>query len=349
MPLPYEGNVYRPFEELVKLEKLDERTYRSVARPFSPGGPVGQNRAYGGHVYMQSAWAACQTVPDGFLLHNVTGNFLLAGILDIPFMYKVHIIRDGRSYATRIVNVTQAQGKGMCFTSTCSFKRAEDSPLDVQEDVGIWAKYKDVLDEKRPEDIEECPGMDVPWYWKRRKETGINDSFPGLTARKVNMQAYNDVRHPLDRRQLILYRTIGTLPDVPNMHLCAHLYASDRNSLYIVANHVDVGDLWTQMGSLVHSVNFHSNMADLWFQPSANETSPLDDSSGRWFCKEDWTDRVANGRALFHSKVWSPSGKHIATVSQDGMIRVTKKAIASPQEVETMKGREAKWAPRGKL
>lgn len=280
---------------------------------------------------------------------NVTGNFLLPGFIDIPFVYKVHIIRDGRSYATRIVNVTQAQGKGICFTCTCSFKRPEESPLDIQEEVNVWHKYQDVLRGRRPEDFEECPGMDVPWYWQRRKTTGLNDEFPGLTARKVDMQCYNERKHPLHRRQLILYRTIGELPADPNLHLCAHLYASDRNSLYIVANHVDIGDIWTQMGSLVHSVTFHNGMNDLWFLPSTDDHSPLDDPSGRWFCKEDWTDRVAHGRAMFHSKVWSSNGRHVASVSQDGMIRVTKKSAPSPEEIETIEKRTSKWRPTGKL
>ena len=259
------------------------------------------------------------------------------------------MIRDGRSYATRIVNVTQAQGKGFCFTCTCSFKRPEDSPLDVQEKVDLWSKYEDVLGGNKPSDFEECPGMDVPWYWRRRRETGLNDAFPGLTARKVDMQRYNESRHPLDRRQLILYRTLGNLPNDPNMHLCAHLYASDRNSLYIVANHLDIGDVWTQMGSLVHSVTFHSGMDEMWFRPASENQSPLDDPDGRWYCKEDRTDRVANGRAVFSSKVWSSSGTHVASVSQDGMIRVTKKSTASPEEGQVLKEREFRWPPREKL
>ncbi|KAK3071293.1 hypothetical protein LTR53_008886 [Teratosphaeriaceae sp. CCFEE 6253] len=349
MTPPHDGNVYLPFADLVKLEKVDERTFRSIASPFSPGGPIGQGRAYGGHVYMQAAWAASQTVADGFLLHNVTGNFLLPGSITIPFVYKVHIINNGRSFATRIVNVTQAQGKGICFTCICSFKIAEDSPFDAQEEIDIWDKYKSVLDGRKPEDFEECPGMDVPWYWKRRKDTGENDQFPGLTARKVDMACYNQPKHPLDRRQLILYRTIGTLPASPNMHLCAHLYASDRNSLFIVANQFDVGDVWTKMGSLVHSVTFHTGMEDLFFQPSEDSQSPLDDSNGRWFCKEDWSDRVGAGRALFHSRIWSPGGRHVATVLQDGMIRVTKKAVVSPGEVRTIKDRQGQWRPREKL
>lgn len=65
----YTGNNYLPFQDLVKLDKVDDHTFRSTATPFSPGGAVGPNRAYGGHVYAQAAWAASQTVNDGFLLH----------------------------------------------------------------------------------------------------------------------------------------------------------------------------------------------------------------------------------------------------------------------------------------
>jgi hypothetical protein len=111
----------------------------------------------------------------------------------------VHLIRDGRSYATRIVNVTQREGKGICFTCTCSFKIPERSFYDLQDKVNLWEKYAAVLAGKKPEDFEECPGADLPWYWKRRKKTGINDAFPGAECRKATMAAYNETRHPLDR------------------------------------------------------------------------------------------------------------------------------------------------------
>lgn len=75
----------------------------------------------------------------------------------------MHSIRDGGSYCTRIVNVTQAEGKGICFTCTCSFKRAESSPLNEQEHVDVWKKYKVVLEGTKPEDFEQVPGVDVPW------------------------------------------------------------------------------------------------------------------------------------------------------------------------------------------
>ena len=321
---PHPGNTYLDFAKLIELEKIDERTYRSIAPAFAPGGPVGVGRSYGAHVYMQAAWAASQTVAPGFLLHNISGNFILAGELNVPFVYKVHIIRDGRSYCTRIVNVTQKEGKGICFSCICSFKTAEHEQVDSQDEVDLYSKYSAVLTGKIPTDFEEVPGMDLPFYWARRKATGINDQFPGLECRKVDMSAYNKDRHPLDRRQLIFYRITGDIPDEENgnMHLCAHLLASDRNSLYIVTNHFELGDYFTSMSSLSHTVIFHSPLASLRFGASKKKGAPLDDDGqGRWFCMEVSASRMSGGRAVYNCRIWNSDGEHIGTGMQDGLIR----------------------------
>lgn len=96
-------------------------------------------------------------------MQNVTGWFTLPGLTNMPFVYNVKTIRDGRSYCTRTVHVTQAEGKGICFTCTCSFKLPEDSPLDVQEEIDLESQYSIVLKGKQPTDFEHTPGMDVPW------------------------------------------------------------------------------------------------------------------------------------------------------------------------------------------
>ncbi|QIW95765.1 hypothetical protein AMS68_001283 [Peltaster fructicola] len=321
------GNTYLPFADLMKLEKIDQDTYRSVAKAFCPGGihPRAHGVTYGGHVYAQAAWAAAQTVPTGFVLHSITGFFILGGLPLVPFVYKVDSVRNGRSYCTRTVNVTQAEGKGICFTCTCSFKIAERSDMEEQERVDLWNVYKDVLQDKRPEDFEEAPGMDVPWYWQLQKETGENDKFPGLQTTKVDMKAFNDGRSGTERRQLIFYRTIGAMSDDSNLHIAAHLYASDRNSLFIVANHFEVGGKYSQMGSLTHTVIFHSPIEQMMFPPPAKHSSP----QGDWYCKEDWTTRIGSGRGMFHCRVLSPNGTHIATVMQDGMIRLDKKSAST--------------------
>ena len=62
-----------------------------------------------------------------------------------------------------MVNVTQAEGKGICFTCTCSFKLPEEGNLDVQEKIDLDKQYEVVLSGKKPEDWQEVSGMDVPW------------------------------------------------------------------------------------------------------------------------------------------------------------------------------------------
>jgi hypothetical protein len=62
-----DGNDGRvPFTELMALERIDDNTFLSIAKPWSPGNG---NRAYGGRMYAQAAYAASQTVGKGFVVH----------------------------------------------------------------------------------------------------------------------------------------------------------------------------------------------------------------------------------------------------------------------------------------
>lgn len=75
-------------------------------------------------------------------------------------------------------------------------------------------------------------------YWPIEAEYG-KCKFPGLKSTKVDMTSFNQDKSVLDRRQLQWYRVIGDMPDVhadPNLHAAAHLYASDRNGLFVVSD-----------------------------------------------------------------------------------------------------------------
>lgn len=225
------------------------------------------------------------------------------------------------------------------FTCICSFKLAEAESLDVQAPIDIWEKYK-LGRSTRVRDFPEAPGYDVPWYWRETKEQKKeNDVFPGLWTRQADLTRYNEGRHPLDKRQLVFYRTIGDLPDDDenaNLHLVAHLYASDRNSLFHVANAVGLGDDYSVMGSLVHQVIFHTGVEDLKFAKDRGDDDD-DDESAEWFVKEDAVTRYVAGRGLFYSRVWNPKGKHVMTVTQDGMVRI------QPDKEKNVEGIESSW------
>ena len=258
------------------------------------------------------------------------------------------------------------------FTCTCSFKREEASPFDVQDVFDLKKKYVEVLSGKENEPMEHpvAPSNDSEYFRETYLPAHPEHFNPigGLHLRKVNMKKYNESRAPLDKRQLTFYTLRGSLP-LPaapfppsggpkkmsltreaNLHACAHLYASDRNSLFIIPNHLDRGRQFTRMASLSHSVIFHVGGKDLIMppeprinHPNADRTSWEDeklslcaldgyeqdgrDADGRkWFVQEAWMTRAVGGRGLHTSRMWDyERGVHIASTFQDGLIRFKEK------------------------
>ncbi|CAO2654977.1 Nn.00g117100.m01.CDS01 [Neocucurbitaria sp. VM-36] len=354
-----------PFDKVIELERIDDWTFRSIVKAYSPTG--GQNGTYGGHVFAQAAWAAAQTVEEGFLIHNITGWFILGGKPDEHYTYRVREVRNGYNYCTRTVTVSQIAAHGDMFTCTCSFKREEGSPIDVQDQSNLKEIYRDVVGGKEKEPMEHpaAPSTDSAEFLEKYLPAHPEhfNPIPGLHFRKADMSKYNAQRSAIDRRQLTFYTLRGSLPlpTAPypplapstgkttltreaNMHACAHLYASDRNSLFLIPNHLDRARDLTRIASLSHSVIFHVGINDLIMtaepridHPDADPTLwddgalPLcnlegygeGDGDGRkWFVQEAWVTRAKGGRALHTSRMWDyGTGVHVATTFQDGLVR----------------------------
>ncbi|KAF2660974.1 acyl-CoA thioesteras-like protein [Lophiostoma macrostomum CBS 122681] len=366
-PRPYFDDQHHvlPFDKVMELENIDDRTFRSVVKAYSPTG--GENGTYGGHVYAQAAWAAAQTVDEGFLIHNITGWFTLGGKPSEYFVYSVHKIRDGYNYCTRSVTVTQAAEKGTMFTCTCSFKREEGSPVQYQDPFALKDEYREVLEgkEDNPMRHPNAPSNDSEWFRETYLPAHPEHFNPvgGMHIRKVDMKNYNDSRRPIDKRQLLFYSLRGSLPlpTAPyppptegtlkltreaNLHACAHLYASDRNSLFIIPNHLERGRDYTRMASLSHTVIFHVGIRDLVMPPEPrinhpnadptlfeDEPTPLcnldgegqgdrDGDGRKWYVQEAWVTRAGGGRGLHMSWLWDyERGVHVASTIQDGLVR----------------------------
>jgi acyl-CoA thioesterase len=168
----------------------------------------------------------------------------------------------------------------------------------------IWASKNKIL-----ATITDSPGVR---YRNHRKQYGQVNNFPGLEMRKVDMSLYNETKAPTDYRQLLYYRPIGPLSTELNLHACAHLYASDRNGMYIISNALKYGDQVNVMGSLSHSVVFHTSSKDLMLR------------NGEWWCQESWTARSEGGRGMVESRIIKQNGVHVASSWQDGLIRKAK-------------------------
>lgn len=275
----------------------------------------------------------------------MTGYFILPGAIDIPYVYRVRRIRDGGMYCLRGVDVYQnseaaAKGTSPCFIATISFKRSERwitkwvpfEHQNVSKD-HIQTEYRDVLEGLRPEDHPEAPGADALWWEDEEQDFWSRDAaaFPGVETRKVDMAKYNgkvapgggkDGEGASRWRQLLFYRLIQD--DVPseraqaahdlNLHAAAHLYASDKNSLFLVQRALGYENVPTTMASLSHTVIFHGLAQNLCMVDSVGNS--------KWFVQEASTSHSGDNRGCHNSVLWDcESGRVIGTTIQDGMLR----------------------------
>jgi acyl-CoA thioesterase len=179
------------------------------------------------------------------------------------------------------------------------------------------------LEGKRIQDHPQAPGADVKWYRQRLSEGTVKEKvFPGAEIRKVDMTRYNERINRADEyRQLHFYCIVGNAGPDLNLHACAHLYASDRNSMYLIPNAVKE---WGQpgmvsMSSLSHTVVFHTGGEGLRWKEEEEEE---EHGEKGYFCQEAWTSRSGGNRAVHESRIWSREGLLVATTLQDGVVRV---------------------------
>ena len=104
------------FLAMLDLEEIELNIYRGQNESDRPG------RLFGGQVAAQALAAAGRTVQD-LPAHSFHGYFLRPGDPELPVVYTVDRIRDGRSFTTRRV-VAQQHGKAI-FNMSASFHAAE--------------------------------------------------------------------------------------------------------------------------------------------------------------------------------------------------------------------------------
>jgi acyl-CoA thioesterase len=93
---------------------------------------------------------------------NVTGHFLLLAVTNLPFQYRVTVVRDGRRYVQRRVDVTQDGNDIVVFTCLCSFKTPEKNGEERMHRSQLEVQYKSVLENKPLDSFPEAPGVDSP-------------------------------------------------------------------------------------------------------------------------------------------------------------------------------------------
>ena len=103
--------------EVLDLEALEVNLFRGRSPQSS------WQRVFGGQVIGQALVAATRTVEDR-PVHSLHAYFLLPGDPQVPIIYEVERIRDGKSFTTRVVKAIQ-HGQAI-FSMLASFHRTED-------------------------------------------------------------------------------------------------------------------------------------------------------------------------------------------------------------------------------
>ena len=235
--------------ETLDLEEIELNHYLAT----SPN--EGWQRVYGGQVIGQALVAASRTVSTDRSAHSLHGYFLRAGDTEIPILYKVDRIRDGKSFTTRRVVAVQ-RGQAI-FTMSISFQ-VDEAGLNHQFDM------PDVpLPDTLPTDEEIRQQQAKSW------PAEFQDSFSGSSAIQVKPIDPVDMLHPEPAPpiQRCWMRCGEKLPDDPRIHQCVLAYLSDWSLLDTATRPHAVSFMQenVQVASLDHAMWFHRPFrADEW-------------------------------------------------------------------------------------
>jgi len=277
---------------LLDLEPIEVNIFRGV----SPDDH--RQRVFGGQVAGQALVAAARTVDDtddagdaARSVHSLHAYFLRPGDPNVPIIYEVERVRDGRSFSTRWVKAVQ-HGRSI-FTLSASFQVTEsglehqvEAPAGLPEPEQLpdfaermephRAAVGDFVDQPRPIDIRYC-------------ELGPFD--------RVGI---------LPPFQNVWLRANGVLPDDPVLQVCVLTYASDLTlldtSLLPHGESLANGDVF--MASLDHAMWFHHSFrADDWLL----------------FAQD--TPVTSGGRGVGRGLVFDRRGRLVASAVQEGLVR----------------------------
>jgi acyl-CoA thioesterase-2 len=274
---------------LLDLEPIEHNIYRGQNRD------VGTGMIYGGQVLAQALVAAARTVPSDRPVHSMHGYFILAGDLSVPVVYFVDRLRDGGSFTTR--RVTAIQHGNAIFNLSASFHRPEAGlehqvEMPAVPDPDTLTPELEVIRARRddiPEPLRDTLTQDRP-----------------LDIRPV------DDPDPFDRsvrspRRCLWVRANGTLDDDPLHHQAVLAYASDYGLLVAALrpHGMNFRDPRLMVASLDHSIWFHRPFR-----------------ADEWLLYEVESPVSGGGRGFARGTYFSRSGDVVASVAQEGLVRL---------------------------
>jgi len=259
----------------------------------------GVEATYGGHFLGQATAAALATIEPERHVHSLHGYFLRAGQPGKPYSLRVERIRDGRSFCSRRVQVSQDDGR-IQFELLLSAAVPEDGPtLDPEPPTGFADLPDPTSLPTQPELMAGLDPLPLPEAWALRDY--------GLDIRTVNAPWSPDGPSPLGGIRLWV-RADGTLGNDHHLQAAVMAYQSDESLADNIA--VPWGATWGSPGVIFVSLD-HA----MWFH------RPFDLND--WLLVDQQPITVGGGRGLATGNVYDRHGSMVVSFTQEALLRLT--------------------------
>ena len=249
-------------------------------------------RVFGGQVLAQALLAAGRTVPDCRLPHSMHGYFLRPGDVRRPITFAVERMRDGRSFSARRTHALQG---GEPILSMITSFQEEQSGLD----------HADPMPDAPPP-AEVVSALDV----LARIDHPVATSWVEAAAfdlRHVGSSIFlGPAPSPTDQ-QMVWMRARGPVPDDALLHRALMAFACDKVMLEPVLRRHGRG--WVSPGLSMASLDH----AMWWHRPARVD---------EWLLYVQSSPSAQGGRGLTAAKVYAEDGTLVASIAQEGMVRV---------------------------
>ncbi|MCE2868569.1 MAG: acyl-CoA thioesterase II [Gammaproteobacteria bacterium] len=276
--------------DLLTLDRLEENLFRGQSRD------IGTKYVFGGQVLGQSLSAAQQTVDDARTVHSLHAYFLRAGDIEAPIVFDVDRSRDGHSFSVRRVTAIQHGKPILVFAA--SFQKQEP---------GVEHQFH-IPEVPQPEDVppQTPPSPEVMAGLSAKMQRWLSRMGPFEMRPVYPRDELNPSKRP--PYQQVWFRLMGNIGDDANMHRAMLAYASD---FYLLGTSTFPSGISyyqhnVQMASLDHALWFHRPFRiDDWLLYSLDSPS------------------ASGARGLARGSIYTRDGLLVASVAQEGLIRVT--------------------------
>jgi acyl-CoA thioesterase-2 len=273
--------------EVLTLEQLSDTNFLGRTQ-WMPHG-----RVFGGQVLAQSLLSAMKTVPEVRHVHSLHSYFLRPGDIHKEILFEVEILRDGKSFSARRVRALQDE-KPIFVLSTSFQIPAGGAEHQEQMPAGL----PDPLSLPSASDLLSKFDHPATNYWSKARPFDLRHVSEPIYLKPAKEQVAD---------QMIWFKAISPLPTEQRLQTAALAYASDYTILESVLKRHGLS--WAHPGLNTASLD-HA----MWFHAPATVND--------WMLYVQHSPAAASGRGLAMGSIFAKDGTLLASIAQEGMVRI---------------------------